>query len=264
MRGSGIEERSNSNAIPSKVVQLRNVPQDVYEADLMNWALPFGKVVNLLFQRRKNRAMVEFADLSSGISMFTYWQQRIQPTFGGKNIYCVFSKHQQINQIDNNSKMNGSFGHNCQGNHSEFSTTETPVLRVVVEQLVFSVNVDHFYQLFSEYGKVSKVVTFMRKSSFQAFIQFEQIGKASTARQGMDGTPMFGPSISSMNILRVGFSKLTNLKVNFNNEKSRDYTNPSLPSGLFPSGHFGLNAGRDTALSHVLAMPDHVTLEGQC
>ena len=274
MNGSATEEptsgsnnnNNNNNGTPSKVVHVRNVPPDAHESDLMNLALPFGKVSNLLLLRGKNQAMVEFADLSSAQCMVTYWQQHTQPTVRGRNVYCQFSNHQQIKQSDNNNpNMNGSFGHNNQGNHDvESSTNETPVLRVVVDQLLYPVNVDHFYQLFSRYGKVSKVVTFQKNSSFQALIQFEQIAVASAARQGLDGSPMFGPSTPNSNILRVGFSKLTNLNVKFNNDKSRDYTNPGLPSGQ-SSGQFGSTAGGENAaaLSHALAMADPVTLAGQ-
>lgn len=49
---------------------------------------------------------------------------------------------------------------------------------------------------------------------------------------------MFG---GSSNILRVDFSKLTNLNVKYNNDKSRDYTNPSLPAG--PGQPVGPNSG---------------------
>ena len=49
--------------------------------------------------------------------------------------------------------------------------------------------------------------------------------------------------------LRIDFSKLTSLNVKYNNDKSRDYTNPTLPSGdgspvtMDPTA-LGLSAGR--------------------
>ncbi len=46
---------------------------------------------------------------------------------------------------------------------------------------------------------------------------------------------------SGCNLLRVDFSKLNELSVRFNNDKTRDFTNPLLPSGdvnsvVMPSG----------------------------
>lgn len=257
---SNSNNNNNNNGTPSKVVHVRNVPPDAHESDLMNLALPFGKVANLLLLRGKNQAMVEFADLSSAQCMVTYWQQHTQPTVRGRNVYCQFSNHQQIKQGDGGAATvnGGPFGLEAD------SSAETPVLRVVVDQLLYPVNVDHFYQLFSRYGKVTKVVTFQKNSSFQALVQFDQVAVASAARQGLDGSPMFGPSTPNSNILRVGFSKMTNLNVKYNNDKSRDYTNPSLPSGQ-GGGQFGGGAGTgggDT-LSHALAMADPVTLAGE-
>ena len=45
--------------------------------------------------------------------------------------------------------------------------------------------------------------------------------------QGLNGQNMY----SGCNLLRVDFSKLTELSVRFNNDKTRDFTNPLLPSG---------------------------------
>ena len=256
---SGNNNNNNNNGTPSRVVHVRNIPPDAHESDLMNLALPFGKVANLLLLRGKNQAMVEFADLSSAQCMVSYWQQHPSPTVRGRNVYCQFSNHQQIKASEggNTSAVNGgNFGHNS--GHDE-SATETPVLRVVVDQLVYPVTVDHFYQLFSRYGKVTKVVTFQKNNTFQALVQFEQTSVAVQAKTGLDGSPMFGPSTPTSNLLRVGFSKLTNLNVKYNNDKSRDYTNPSLPTGQ-SGGQFG--AGGDAGLSHALAMADPVTLAG--
>ncbi len=45
--------------------------------------------------------------------------------------------------------------------------------------------------------------------------------------------------------LRIDFSKLTTLNVKYNNDKSRDYTNPNLPSGdgTLPVDHHALGFG---------------------
>lgn len=45
--------------------------------------------------------------------------------------------------------------------------------------------------------------------------------------QSLDGQNIY----NSCCTLRVEYSKLSNLNVKFNNDKSRDFTNPTLPTG---------------------------------
>lgn len=45
--------------------------------------------------------------------------------------------------------------------------------------------------------------------------------------QSLDGQNIY----NSCCTLRIEFSKLTSLNVKYNNDKSRDYTNPTLPNG---------------------------------
>ena len=45
--------------------------------------------------------------------------------------------------------------------------------------------------------------------------------------QQLDGQNIY----NSCCTLRIEYSKLTSLNVKYNNDKSRDYTNPSLPTG---------------------------------
>ena len=126
-----------------------------------------------------------------------------------------------------------SYGGGGGGNRG-MESIESTVLRVVVEHLLYPVTLDTFYQLFSRFGKVTKIVTFTKNQSLQALVQYDSIYSASSAKQSLDAQAMFG---GSSNILRVDFSKLTNLNVKYNNDKSRDYTNPNLPSS--PNGGGG-------------------------
>lgn len=89
---------------------------------------------------------------------------------------------------------------------------------------------DLLFQIFSRVGKVTKIVTFTKNASFQALIQFESAHVAHTAKLALDGQNMF----SACNTLRVEFSKLAALNVKYNNDKSRDFTNPGLPPGATP------------------------------
>lgn len=45
--------------------------------------------------------------------------------------------------------------------------------------------------------------------------------------QALDGQSIYNACCT----LRIEYSKLTNLNVKYNNDKSRDFTNPTLPTG---------------------------------
>lgn len=267
----------NSIPIASKVVHIRNISSEANESDLMNLGLPFGKIANILLLKGKNQGLIEFQDLSSAQCMVSYWQMNSlhsQPTVRGRHVYCQFSNHQQLNKQQSDTANNSSNGHmspntnpfnsnnSSNNNNSDLSATETSVLRVVVDQLLYPVTLENFHQLFSRYGKVTKIVTFQKNASLQALIQFESVSYAVQAKNVLDGSPMFGSQTLASNILRVSFSKLTNLNVKYNNDKSRDYTNPNLPSGIPNTGSgSGGYTGSSGEMGH-MAM-DPITLAGE-
>jgi len=63
------------------------------------------------------------------------------------------------------------------------------------------------------------------QGSLQALVQFADPTCAQAAKLALNGHTLY----SGCNMLRVDFSKLPGLNVRFNNDKSRDYTNPLLP-----------------------------------
>ncbi|XP_012988589.1 polypyrimidine tract-binding protein 2b isoform X5 [Esox lucius] len=82
-------------------------------------------------------------------------------------------------------------------------------------------------QIFSKFGTVMKIITFTKNNQFQALLQFSEPVNAQQARLSLDGQNIY----NSCCTLRIDFSKLVNLNVKYNNDKSRDYTRPELPAG---------------------------------
>lgn len=72
-----------------------------------------------------------------------------------------------------------------------------------------------------------KIVTFTKNNSFQALIQYPDAQTAQHAKQTLDGQNIYNGCCT----LRIDNSKLTALNVKYNNDKSRDFTNPTLPAG---------------------------------
>lgn len=263
---------------PTRVVHIRNVPTDATENDVISIGLPFGRINNALLLKGKNQAFLEFVDIFSAQAMVNYWHDpnnsALQPTVKGRHVYVQFSNHKELKKTsilsgsndghnnnyssspNNNhqSTSNGSSGdQNSLGGVNSSSSGSNTVLRVVVENIVFPVTLDTFYQIFSRFGKVTKIVTFTKNISFQALIQFENSFNASTAKHSLDGQQMF----SSGNILRIDFSKLSNLNVKYNNEKSRDFTNPLLPPVGLSTASSSSSASSLAAISSALHHHTH-------
>jgi polypyrimidine tract-binding protein 2 len=83
------------------------------------------------------------------------------------------------------------------------------------------------HQIFSRVGRVLKIITFTKNNTFQALIQYPDVIGAQAAKLSLDGQNIYNACCT----LRIEYSKLSNLNVRYNNDKSRDYTNPTLPVG---------------------------------
>lgn len=67
----------------------------------------------------------------------------------------------------------------------------------------------------------------MESNILQALIQYPDAQTAQQAKAVLDGQNIYNGCCT----LRIDNSKLTALNVKYNNDKSRDFTNPSLPPG---------------------------------
>ncbi|MCJ8740454.1 hypothetical protein PDJAM_G00059370 [Pangasius djambal] len=109
--------------------------------------------------------------------------------------------------------------------------SQSPVLRVIVENLFYPVTLEVLHQIFSKFGTVLKIITFTKNNQFQALVQYSDAMTAQHAKLSLDGQNIYNACCT----LRISFSKLTSLNVKYNNDKSRDYTRPDLPTGDGPA-----------------------------
>ena len=70
----------------------------------------------------------------------------------------------------------------------------------------------------------------MKIDKFQALIQMKDAVVAQASKNSLHGQNIY----SGCCTLHIDYSKLNTLNVKYNNEKSRDYTNPLLPAGDCP------------------------------
>uniref|UniRef100_A0A1B6KHE4 RRM domain-containing protein n=1 Tax=Graphocephala atropunctata TaxID=36148 RepID=A0A1B6KHE4_9HEMI len=176
-------DKSNGGTKPSKVIHIRNIPNEVTEAEIIHLGIPFGRVTNVLVLKGKNQNASAQAALQAAQALSAGQTD----TQGGPNT----------------------------------------VLRVIIEHMMYPITLEVLYQIFSRFGKVLKIVTFTKNNSFQVLIQYPDVVTAQAAKLSLDGQNIY----NSCCTLRIEYSKLSSLNVKYNNDKSRDYTNPSLPNG---------------------------------
>ncbi|KAM0917239.1 hypothetical protein ACQ4PT_009664 [Festuca glaucescens] len=204
-------------AEPSRVIHIRNVGHEISESDLLQVVQPFGTVAKLVMLRAKNQALVQMEDLASSVSAIQYYTT-IQPSVRGRNVYLQYSSHQELTTD--------------QSSHGRNPDQDEPnrILLVTVHHMLYPMTVEVLHQVFSPYGFVEKIVTFQKSAGFQALIQFESRQSAIQAAGALHGRNIYDGCCQ----LDIQYSNLTELQVHYNNDRSRDFTNPSLPTEQRP------------------------------
>jgi len=268
---------------PSKVIHIRNIPNDVTEAEIIHLGIPFGRVTNVLVLKGKNQAFLEMDEETSASAMVNYFTNCVAQ-LRERSVYVQFSNHRELKTDQTHSNASASAQAALQAAQALTGTEQaaqnggssmagqaiktTPsnvqvggqhgsggpntVLRVIVEHMVYPVTLDVIFQIFSRVGKVLKIVTFTKNNTFQALIQYPDVITAQAAKLSLDGQNIYNACC----MLRIEYSKLSNLNVKYNNDKSRDYTNPNLPTGdpamdhLHVTSHAGQGAAAAAAAHH--------------
>ncbi|XP_054706444.1 polypyrimidine tract-binding protein 1-like isoform X2 [Uloborus diversus] len=243
---------------PSRVVHIRNVSSDASETDIIHLGIAFGRVTNVLLLKGKNQAFLEMADETCATSMVNYYANSGAPFVRGRNVYVQFSNHKELKTDNSHPTGNVTTQAALQAahalaNHTSSETQGGPntVLRVIVENQLYPVTLEILYQIFSRVGRVLKIVTFTKSGTFQALIQYPDVITAQAAKLSLDGQNIY----NSCCTLRVEYSKLTNLNVKYNNDKSRDFTNPGLPIGDPALDNLGLPGSMGVLASPFAAAP---------
>ncbi|GAB1295308.1 Polypyrimidine tract-binding protein 1 [Apodemus speciosus] len=233
---------NRSTGVPSRVIHVRKLPSDVTEGEVISLGLPFGKVTNLLMLKGKNQAFIEMNTEEAANTMVNYYTS-VAPVLRGQPIYIQFSNHKELKTDSSpnqaraqaalqavNSVQSGNLALAASAAAVDAGMAmagQSPVLRIIVENLFYPVTLDVLHQIFSKFGTVLKIITFTKNNQFQALLQYADPVSAHHAKLSLDGQNIYNACCT----LRIDFSKLTSLNVKYNNDKSRDYTRPDLPSG---------------------------------
>uniref|UniRef100_A0A8C1X1V3 Polypyrimidine tract binding protein 3 n=1 Tax=Cyprinus carpio TaxID=7962 RepID=A0A8C1X1V3_CYPCA len=191
---------------PSRVLHIRRVPIEVSEAEVVSLGVPFGKVTNLLLLKGKNQ-----------VGIFKYLFIQLSDNRAQAALQAVNAVH------SGNMTLSGT----ATASDGGMMPGQSPVLRLIVENLYYPVSLEVLHQIFSKFGTVLKIITFTKNNQFQALLQYADPMNAHHAKVALDGQNIYNGCCT----LRVEFSKLTSLNVKYNNDKSRDFTRLDLPSG---------------------------------
>ncbi|KAF1880605.1 hypothetical protein Lal_00011664 [Lupinus albus] len=202
-------------AEPSKVIHVRNVGQEITENDLLQLFQSFGVITKLVMLRAKNQALIQMQDVATAVSALQFYEN-VQPNIRGRNVYIQFSSHQELAPMDQNQGRGDEVGIFCPNR----------ILLVTIHHVLYPMTVDVLHRVFSPHGSVEKIVTFQKSAGCQALIQYQSRQSAVTAKNALQGRNVYDGCCQ----LDIQFSNLDELQVNYNNDRSRDFTNPNLPT----------------------------------
>ncbi|XP_025806356.1 polypyrimidine tract-binding protein homolog 3 isoform X2 [Panicum hallii] len=205
-------------AEPSKVIHIRNVGHEIAESDLLQLLQPFGLVSKIVMLRAKNQALLQMEDIHASVSALQYYSS-VQPSVRGRNVYMQFSSHQEL-----------TTDQSSHGRNSDQESEPNRILLVTIHHMIYPITVEVLHQVFKAYGFVEKIVTFQKSAGFQALIQYNSRQEAVEAFGSLHGRNIYDGCCQ----LDIQYSNLSELQVHYNNDRSRDFTNPSLPTEQRP------------------------------
>ncbi|XP_050184575.1 polypyrimidine tract-binding protein 3 isoform X2 [Myiozetetes cayanensis] len=228
------------SCFPSRVLHIRQISTGVTGSEVIALGLPFGKVTNFLMLKGKGQAFLEMASIEAAVSMVNYYTLST-PHLHSQPVYIQYSNYKELktenqrNQAGPQAALQGvnTVQHGSMAITSAFGGEggllpgQGSVLRIVVENVFYTITLEMLYQIFSKFGYVLKIIMFIKNNQFQVLLQYADGMNAYYAKMSLDGQSIY-PGCCT---LRIGFSKLTSLKVKYNNDKSRDFTRTDLPFG---------------------------------
>ncbi|KAJ9578610.1 hypothetical protein L9F63_005167, partial [Diploptera punctata] len=136
----------NQTGKPSKVIHIRNIPNEVTEAEIIHLGIPFGRVTNVLVLKGKNQAFLEMADEVAASTMVTYFTS-CMAQLRGRAVYVQFSNHKELKTGQTHSNANASAQAALQAASALSGQNETQggpntVLRVIIEHMVYPVTLE--------------------------------------------------------------------------------------------------------------------------
>ncbi|XP_065183585.1 polypyrimidine tract-binding protein 2-like isoform X2 [Sycon ciliatum] len=206
---------SNGDApvTPSRVLHVRHLPQESTELQVAALGAPFGRVLHVMLLRQRNQAFLEMVDEPSATAAVNYYNY-VSANINGVTVYIQFSIHKELRITQNSGTTSPP------ANGPADNKADPTVLHIIVDNMVYSVNLDTLHTIFMKFGNVLRIITFNKNGQFQALIEFADTASATQAKYSLDGQNIYDRCC----VMRIEISKLRSLMVKANNERQRDYT----------------------------------------
>ncbi|NXX40923.1 PTBP3 protein, partial [Tricholaema leucomelas] len=242
---------------PSRVLHLCRVPDGVTTTEVVSLGLPFGEVTNVLLLKGKNQALLEMATEEAAVNMVKHYVPN-RPVIRDQAIDIQYSNYKELHTRDQlkgqaalravrSGRLAATGALVAEGG---LNPSQGAVLRVILENPFYPITLEVLYQLFSKFGSVLKIITFSKNNKFQALLEYATPANACCAKMALDGQNIYNTRC----ILHVEFSRLPNLKIKYNNDKSRDFTRFDLPPGDVQPCLFHFEMSTD-AINTLLGVP---------
>lgn len=196
-------KRQQIDGQATRVLLLRNLARGVTELDVASFVQPFTKTSKpkIYLQASAGHAFVEFADEDTATAALQYFRQH-PIMLKGSSVMVTYSKRDAVTTLEE--KQDPFY-----------------VVLVSVTNMYYEVDIELMHFLFSKHGQVEKIVTFRKPQTMcQALIQFKHSDQAKAAMLALHNRNIY----DGCNTLQIQPSKLKQLDVKENNDKSWDYT----------------------------------------
>lgn len=152
---------------PSKVVHIRNIPQQITEIEIIQFGLIFGSIENVLNLRSKCQAFLEFEKCEEAQSMINYFVNN-PISVAGRQIFVQYSNYKNLvtdPSNTNNQVAKAALDLAKDLHKAAQAGGQNTVLRAMIQNMLYSVSLDTIYQIFSRYGAVLKIITFTKNGN---------------------------------------------------------------------------------------------------
>eukprot|EP00108_Taenia_solium_P005576 TsM_000484400 transcript=TsM_000484400 gene=TsM_000484400 len=236
---------------PSNVVHIRSLPADATEQDVTLLAIPFGFLKNMVLSKRSSQALIEMELLESAMDMVEYYQE-YPAILHGRQLVLQFSKHPHLELKAENAMVNQAIQRANSVVQQDLSGANqgnpNTVLRIIIEEIMDQ-QINHIiiYKIFHRFGKILRVIIFLKNDHYQGFIEFENHLQAFVAMLHLNRQNIYTGCCQ----LSVEFSKNRGpLEIRQESQKCRDYVLNPLTEEELTSLRRLPSAGMSNNVSH--------------
>lgn len=234
------------------MVLVASLPVGLSENDLRTSFSPFGRIVDQMVLTNNNLGLVEFDSIDSAQAVVRF-ASGFQPiNVMGKPVRVAFAKQSHItrNQPGGGKASagasfgSGGGGYHAGDAHSHANASSAPggrggqqpshgaapsngrCLLLSISDAVYPITCDIVNAIVSPYGQLNKVVLFEKHGTVQGLLEMATPAQAAELMSTLQGREIYDGCCG----ISLTYARHQSLEVKENSDRTRDYTNPRLPT----------------------------------